>query len=580
MINKPRTIQLLFITILSFLATSLFSQEFPNNNGTLINDFANIIPDEQESNLRKLVKDYENKTSIQMCVVTVPSLEGASVDDYANSLFRAWGIGQKELNNGLLILISLNDKKWRIEVGYGLEEWITDSYSKSVGEINFKPNFRKGDYYTGINMALGNFMSSLGENGWKQRQELLAIKKQKNDENFYKIIGWITFFAFVLILIIFGIFSHKRKQENERRRLEVEEERKRIQKEIERKRFIKIKESKESITSISEEFSNTKNILENFKSKYTNCEHNKNYVSRLKKASIQIREMLNLTPDVDYVNILNYYNNISNSLTSIQSEINENTSLYRTINSNYENLESCVLDIKMTLKGVEKTLQKLKENYSNIPEEDTLRSKVENLLNDYENQTKNSKNEIDSGNFEKAKTIFLNSENSLSFCTNHIKDAISIESKINSAVSYLKNSKQTLSPSINVLTSLTNNSDVSVTTKHLIKDKINLINSFDFGRYEKNPLFGQKALVELLNDAEQTIAKGKREVSDAENSRKKIEEEKRRKKRQEEEDEENERRRNSYSSSFSSSSYESSSSDSSSSFGGGDSGGGGSSGDW
>ena len=587
--NKFAKIKLLLVAILLFSFKS-FSQDIPKHNGTLVNDFANIIPDDQESDLRTLVKDYENKTSIQMCVVTITSLEGSGVEDYANTLFKTWGIGQKELNNGLLVLVSINDKKWRIEVGYGLEEWITDSYSKSVGEINFKPNFRKGDYYAGINMALKSFMSSLGDNGWAQRQELLALKKKQNDENFYVVMGWIVFFVFVMTLLIFGIFSYKRKQDEEKRRIELEQERKRIQEEIERKRLAKIKEAEQAIDLVNKKLDQTKKILNSFKEKYENCEEINSYNLELGKAEKQIEKMIQFKSlDKDYLSIIALRDSSINSFNLVEDGIQSNTKLSQEINQDFKNVDSVILDKKMTLNGVEKTLSKLHENYSEIskdPSESSLRLNVEKHLKDFHINILGAKHFIDEGKFSKAESTYFAAEKELNIADNYVKNASSFEQKVKSAASYLSQSKQTLVPIISLANKLSTNSDVSSETKSNLKSRIQSVEKFKPDSYNKNPLIGQKSLIELINDAEQTISKAKKEISTAEDERKRKEEEKRRKKRREEEEEES--RRSSYLSSSVSSSYSSSSdygsssssSDSSSSFGGGDSGGAGSSGDW
>ncbi len=102
------------------------SQIPEHKSDTYVNDFANVINDADEPNLDKKIRDFKSKSSIEITIVTINSLDGQDVDSYSNELFRKWGIGTKELNNGLLMLISVTDRKWRIEVGNGLEEYITD----------------------------------------------------------------------------------------------------------------------------------------------------------------------------------------------------------------------------------------------------------------------------------------------------------------------------------------------------------------------------------------------------------------------------------------------------------------------
>ncbi len=90
--------------------------------------------------------ELEKKTGAQMSVVVIDSLEGYDIESYANSLFRQWGLGQKDKDNGVMILLSVKDKKWRVEVGRGLEGRITDIYSSRVMEEVAKPLLKKEEY--------------------------------------------------------------------------------------------------------------------------------------------------------------------------------------------------------------------------------------------------------------------------------------------------------------------------------------------------------------------------------------------------------------------------------------------------
>ena len=88
-------------------------------------------------------KELEDKTGAQATVVVIDSLEGETIESYANGIFRNWGIGQKDKNNGLLILLSVKDKKWRVEVGTSLEGAITDIYSSRVMNDFAVPKFKR-----------------------------------------------------------------------------------------------------------------------------------------------------------------------------------------------------------------------------------------------------------------------------------------------------------------------------------------------------------------------------------------------------------------------------------------------------
>ncbi len=115
-----------------------------------VNDFANIIPDDVEAALEAKLSAYETKTTNEVVVVTVLSLEGKSVEDYTIELARAWGVGQKEKDNGIVILVAPSERKVRIEVGYGLEGTIPDAIAKRIIEQDMTPKFRAGDLAAGI----------------------------------------------------------------------------------------------------------------------------------------------------------------------------------------------------------------------------------------------------------------------------------------------------------------------------------------------------------------------------------------------------------------------------------------------
>ncbi|MCC7032439.1 MAG: TPM domain-containing protein [Acidobacteria bacterium] len=115
-----------------------------------VNDFAGLLSDEQERALGDLVAEVERETTAEIAVATVRSLDGASVEEYANRLFAQWGIGQKGRDNGVLILVAPNEREIRIEVGYGLEGVLPDGLAGAIIRETFVPSFRNDDYAGGI----------------------------------------------------------------------------------------------------------------------------------------------------------------------------------------------------------------------------------------------------------------------------------------------------------------------------------------------------------------------------------------------------------------------------------------------
>lgn len=169
----------------------------PNPPRLLVDKAGLLIPEQAEILEQKLVA-FDDSTSNQISVVIIPTLNGYPLDDYANKLFRSWGIGGKKNNNGVLLLIAAQDRKVRIEVGYGLEGAITDVQSKSIIENDLAPNFQKGNYYRGIDQAINSLeKAAVGE---------YKLPRAKSDDSGG---GAIVFFI-ILAIVIFIIIGANR----------------------------------------------------------------------------------------------------------------------------------------------------------------------------------------------------------------------------------------------------------------------------------------------------------------------------------------------------------------------------------
>ncbi|MBC7867928.1 MAG: TPM domain-containing protein [Gloeobacteraceae cyanobacterium ES-bin-316] len=119
-------------------------------SGRLVNDYANILTPDQKQALEYKLVALDDSTSTQISVVIIPTLNGANISDYNVELGRAWGVGGKQNNNGVLLLIAKDDRKLDITVGYGLEGSLPDVLSKSIIDDIIVPNFKGNDYYRGI----------------------------------------------------------------------------------------------------------------------------------------------------------------------------------------------------------------------------------------------------------------------------------------------------------------------------------------------------------------------------------------------------------------------------------------------
>ncbi|MAC83105.1 MAG: hypothetical protein CL624_03120 [Arcobacter sp.] len=191
--------------LLTFLLFSSFcfadiTASFPKLTGQVV-DRANLLTQSQKETLQSTLKAHEEETSNQIVLVTLNSLEGYEIAEYSYQLGRYWQIGQKDKNNGVLLVISLNDKKLRIEVGYGLEGALTDKISHEIIEYTLKPKFRQNQYYQGIQEATNKIISAI-------KGEYIQNKKVENNSSTSELFP-IFFFMIIFVSMVFTNISKK-----------------------------------------------------------------------------------------------------------------------------------------------------------------------------------------------------------------------------------------------------------------------------------------------------------------------------------------------------------------------------------
>jgi len=170
---------------------------FPALTGRVVDD-AGILDGATRTALTQKLAALETKTTDQLVVATVKSLQGTSVEDYGNRLFRNWKLGQSGKNNGVLLLVAPNEHKARIEVGYGLEGTLPDAVAKLILENNVLPRFRAGDFSGGIVRGVDDVIQVLTGDAeeWKQRAA------QRPESNSAPINVMVVFLAFAAIVIV------------------------------------------------------------------------------------------------------------------------------------------------------------------------------------------------------------------------------------------------------------------------------------------------------------------------------------------------------------------------------------------
>lgn len=187
----------LVLALLLMLSAAL-AVNFPVLTGRVV-DQANIIPAETRRALEAKLADLEIKSGIQFVVATVSSLDGQEIEPYANELFRAWKLGEKSGNNGVLLLVAPNERRVRVEVGYGLEGTLTDALSKVIITNAIAPRFKAGDFADGITRGVDDIITVLTTDAseWQQRPSLRLDRAPEK--------GGINWLAIAGIVIVLGL---------------------------------------------------------------------------------------------------------------------------------------------------------------------------------------------------------------------------------------------------------------------------------------------------------------------------------------------------------------------------------------
>jgi uncharacterized protein len=193
--NRLRALLALLAVAFAFAAHAL---TFPQLTGRVV-DEAGVLDQPTRIALEQKLADFEAKTTGQFVVVTLKSLQGTSIEDYGYQLGRHWGIGDKEKNSGTLLIVAPNERKVRIEVGYGLEGQLTDAVSKLIIENSIIPRFRAGDVAGGINRGVDDIIQALtiDPEEWKAR----ARQRPDAQPPAMDIIVWVLFLI-VLFMIM------------------------------------------------------------------------------------------------------------------------------------------------------------------------------------------------------------------------------------------------------------------------------------------------------------------------------------------------------------------------------------------
>lgn len=194
----------LIAALLALLAGPLAAEpQFPELTGRVV-DEAGILPAEVEARLTEQLEALQTTTQRQLVVATISDLDGYDISDYGYQLGRAWGLGDKDRNDGALLLVAPNERRVRIEVGYGLEGYLTDALSALIIQNQIIPQFREGNFPGGIEAGVAAITEQL-QLPPEEAAAILAAANQKRANKGGVPVGLIFFLFLIFLFVILPI---------------------------------------------------------------------------------------------------------------------------------------------------------------------------------------------------------------------------------------------------------------------------------------------------------------------------------------------------------------------------------------
>lgn len=569
-----------------FVASQSIAQTIPEKTNKFINDYANVLLDDEEERLKSVCDMIFQESTSQVAVIITNDLdENSSIEEFALNTFHSWGIGQNGVDNGVLIVVAPNIRKSRIEVGYGLEGILTDLYTKRLQVEHFRPNFKNNDYYTGIGEALIEIKKQISPEAIElARQEKIQSEKEAKEAaaavgNF--LLNFLLFLA-IAGSIGYGIYySIKKKREKER----IEREEKERLERIEREKKYKEEQIERNAANAKASFESLCNNALTVLHQMDNFQNSEQLISNIKDFKDTTLTRLKFKKNEEYPLICSDGSKEIQQLIAeiqknfeIKKKVEKNAKSYKT--TNFDNSLRRVYDdvLRMNIRLHEYNINTTIPNHS-----------YETILNDIVLKSDKALELLKLSEFVKANSEISKIEKIVTDLNNLHSSASSNTETLNKSINFLNNDADRKFAEF-VKSAKAKFADSDMINSSLKREWTNYITNLIF-KIDKsaNPLEEFKRISNILTKVIDYRDKADSVITAEENKRRKKKEEeeaeeRRRRKKKEDDEEDDRRRRNSYSSSYSSysSSYDSSSSssDSSSSFGGGDSGGGGSSDSW
>lgn len=183
----------------------LLAQDFPKPKGYVV-DTVGVLSPETQKRLTAAIKELKQKTGAQLAIVVVPTVQPLEIRQYGLELAERWRVGSKEEDSGLLIVVAVSDRKWTIEVGYGLEGTITDLQAGKIGREYFEPHFKRKDYDTGLLQASYALMHRIAKEKGVALTDVPAAERPRGGSN--RCFG--SFGGLIVMVILFSMLSRGR----------------------------------------------------------------------------------------------------------------------------------------------------------------------------------------------------------------------------------------------------------------------------------------------------------------------------------------------------------------------------------
>lgn len=195
----------LFLILLPLCHTA---QSYPSRPLNYVTDEAGVLSPEQKQALDSKLRNFENTSSNQVFVYIAPSLNGNNLESFSQEIFHHWQIGSKNNDNGLLIAVFVNDHRFRIHTGYGLEGSLPDLLTKKIQDETMRPYFRQNDFYTGIDKGIGELMYYSAHTYEPEDNSVFGI---------YYFGSWLMGYIInIILLFLFSFLLFRKKQARQR----------------------------------------------------------------------------------------------------------------------------------------------------------------------------------------------------------------------------------------------------------------------------------------------------------------------------------------------------------------------------